>query len=1154
MIPDDSIQDKQGYTPKELSLRELLSKRDETGKLSKMLESIIKVLRDIDNPMRCAQAANTIRCIADKLINRNNRNSISQSLLGEEDFTEIKEKFAKLLFKSVSKIKNKEDKNETIEQAGKNYDRLKNVLSRGNRTRVHQLVDLIGARGSNIVPEKLQEDVEQLANNYKYFGKVLHRHDENEPKFEDNWMLFQDFLIIVTSEFFNVVKGIEPFLKQETVNDGALSRLTVLISRPEHFEYFFKNLNRIDLFDWLNDKIHVFESIPEPMLTEDGQCFQFPSWWPGRYLIKVANKIPDKVLRVIKKIRTENPSAIDDCDRAILNMPDKFLADNYTEVIKLYDQWLDLKYQSRIKYDVDDLFGKFMRLECHDGAVELFDVLSKSRKDNNDVKFRFDVYYYKEILKKYLSNLTKIKADSILKIIEDRLKEAILMGQSTKDGDDDSTEWRRAIEDNPQNWGFDDPKEIFTEILRDTLIKKFELQNQDAKKVVERYLEEKYSIFRRLAIHCIRVRSLDDIAMGLMIEGNNLDKIEIHHEFFKLIEGKFNILSNVQKKQLIRNIIDVPMEKITKQSDTQKAEKYKRFWQTDRLLMIKKYIEEDEHLKEFRVLLKEYSDDFERSENPDFLSYHTGWTGPTSPLTKEQIQSKTPEEFLEWILENLQPPFGMMESTPEGLSRIFQEVVEEKCVEYAKVAKRYLVPGVFPAYRWALLHGLTNGIKNKKINALEPLLIIMEHELKFWEDPDFREIGCRESDIGKYQWVRGVISNVIEELVSRNDLILDEDFMDRTQKVLVELIEKDSHPTEEDEKKYGPEANNMNYVSYCINCNRGKAMCAFIQHARRRAEMRLEKEKKKGEGKGEFPLGDEIITYKDFLKKRLDEEKSPSVQSSYGRYLTYLYYLDSEWIAEMVKSGKLFPKGKERFSFWEGHWQGYVGFNNFTNSLYELLRRNYQKAVERLISDSSKKEKRERMDTRLAEHLMIAYWRELEDFGKGKNILDIFFKSAPTDIRGHAVFFLSTAIDKIKPKKESKEWGRLKKLWEHRIKNSRDEEIAKFVRWLKNCPEKIEDIKHLVSPMIKFLHKNFQERDFLEYLSVKAGESPFYCMELLNVMLNTDDSFYLHLEMLEEIFKKAYEFRSDSRVTQLINNAVNRLGEMGYYDFKCFLT
>lgn len=210
-----------------------------------------------------------------------------------------------------------------------------------------------------------------------------------------------------------------------------------MLAKPAQYEYFFKRLDKPGWFDFLAD-LKVFSDIPEPRLIDDGKLIEFPIWWPGKYLNKVANKIPNKVLLVIENVKTNNCSALDDCSQAILNMPDEFVKDNYSKLIVLYDKWLNNKYIGRIQYDAEDLFDKLMKIECCNGAMELLSILSRIKTDKKDAKFRFEVYYYKEIIKKYFAKLVDYDAIKLLDIIEKRLKEAIDIERSSKESGDDS--------------------------------------------------------------------------------------------------------------------------------------------------------------------------------------------------------------------------------------------------------------------------------------------------------------------------------------------------------------------------------------------------------------------------------------------------------------------------------------------------------------------------------------------------------------------------------------------------------------------------------------------------------------------------------------------------------------------------------------------
>ena len=151
--------------------------------------------------------------------------------------------------------------------------------------------------------------------------------------------------------------------------------------------------------------------------------------------------------------------------------------------------------------------------------------------------------------------------------------------------------------------------------------------------------------------------------------------------------------------------------------------------------------------------------------------------------------------------------------------------------------------------------------------------------------------------------------------------------------------------------------------------------------------------RKKEKSKGPFPPGERMDLYKEFLTKRLDLEPSPSVQSSYGQFLPYLFYLDQEWVKYMKQQDKLFPKSEEKNKFWAAHWQGYIGYNNFYNEIYNLIKEEYRKAVETMSEKKEEDKQSSLYDERLVQHLIKAFWRKLENIDDKESLLEKFFRS-----------------------------------------------------------------------------------------------------------------------------------------------------------------
>ncbi len=950
-------------------------------------------------------------------------------------------------------------------------------------------------------------------------------------------------------EFYKNIDIIDNFIAKRSYKTSDIFAIDNLLQHESYRKYFYKEIKDEALFDVLLKQLKAFDDIPSPKPSKDGKYIETTPWWPGEYLVKVANKIPDKVLNLLQRSETDNRFAIDDFANAILAMPKTYIVDKHEEIIQLFDNWLDSKHMMAIIYrEAIALFKKYNELECYEGSIKLLNILSnviKNRKENS-----YELVSYMRGVEKHLPKLIDKKPHEVLNAFEKHLKEAIHKDSGDITIDDYSIGWRSTIEDSSQNWEFDEIRNMFLVILRNAIEKLVAVDPNKSREIIERYLNEKFTIFNRLAIHAIRIGNIEDLAKKVLLDRENIDKVEMHHEFFKLMEDKFGLLNINEKKMFINWIIAGP----SRDMHDEETDRYRRDWSARRLKLLRSYLEKDEELKEFRLLLDQYKEEMEKITQPDLMVTRTSWKGPTSPITESDIKKMSPNDFIEWSKTNLRDSRQMMGPSPEGVARILEKVVRENPEPFAVATKNLLDEKIWPAYLCGWISGLEGALKSGKTFELKHVIEFTEDQWKFRKEPDVKS-KHDVFDIGQYTWVRGAISSFIEALVMKDEIKLSDDLMNRTQKVLIDLIEREKDPTQESEQQYGPDANNMDYVGYCINTNRGKAFSALMQHALRRARMRPEEEKKEEEGKGPFPPGSRMDLYKEYFEKRFSEELSPSVQSNYGRYLPYLYYLDQEWVTKMKKDGKLLPQKNEKKKYWEAHWDGYMLLPDFFNEIYRLLKEDYVKAVD-LLKEKESRKIHERYNERLAHHLMLAYWRKLEKLGDKGEIINAFFENASSNLRGDAISFMANSLEEVKPNNDSDEWKRLRILWEYRIKHSKDGELAKFVRWLKYCPENLDDIIHLIKPIIPYLHMIHQEDELYEYIDNKVETNAKSSMELLNQLLIAKESpsgiSYCEA-LIKNVLTKAKDHTDTPGVSIGINQAINRLGELGFYEYKDLL-
>ncbi|MBA7526901.1 hypothetical protein ES705_19072 [subsurface metagenome] len=180
------------------------------------------------------------------------------------------------------------------------------------------------------------------------------------------------------NSFYDMVKVIDRLQTKEKLSFRDSITLLKILRWNKYKQYFFTNFEKIEWFDMLLDA-QILDNNSIPRRIKKGDTVSYPQWWPGKYLVKVASKIPDKVFAVVKKIETNNISALADCAQAILSMSPEFLKENAAEVVNLFDKWLDLEYTGYIDDIATNLFKKYLNLEFFDETCMFLNILSKTK-------------------------------------------------------------------------------------------------------------------------------------------------------------------------------------------------------------------------------------------------------------------------------------------------------------------------------------------------------------------------------------------------------------------------------------------------------------------------------------------------------------------------------------------------------------------------------------------------------------------------------------------------------------------------------------------------------------------------------------------------------------------------------------------------------
>src|SRR5205085_2404848 len=132
-----------------------------------------------------------------------------------------------------------------------------------------------------------------------------------------------------------------------------------------------------------------------------------------------------------------------------------------------------------------------------------------------------------------------------------------------------------------------------------------------------------------------------------------------------------------------------------------------------------------EHIPEAQVeLCRELTEKHGGLEHPEFLWWHSSWVGPTSPEPQAQL-SELPVEDVIKRLVSFEAPTGPTMPSPEGLGRVFANVVEAAPERWAQSAAQLSnVPSIYVRHFFS---GLDTAIRaGKRVESWPEVLSLAE--------------------------------------------------------------------------------------------------------------------------------------------------------------------------------------------------------------------------------------------------------------------------------------------------------------------------------------------------------------------------------------------------------------------------------------------
>ena len=972
----------------------------------------------------------------------------------------------------------------------------------------------------------------------------------------------------------------QPFFQRLDLLDSVIARgpqecdfdldVEPLLAEDSSRSYFYESLKDPGWLIVLS-QAGKFRSVPEPILDPSGKGYFHPPWSESRYLVGVAEQMPQLTKEIVLRIPdTENIRVHEDLVDVAINLP----VDMAAELGRNEAHWIGS--QRNPGFFLPDTLAELISHLARGGEVEtgvdvarallaiLPDPTSTVREADDDSYrplprpcARFSSWDYERVLQKFVREVVPLAGESALAVLCSLLSDAIrLSHNSTEDGsrEDYSYVWRSTIEgaDSDRN---DDLENLLVSAVRDAAEALMEKNPIGTLTFVE---AQNYRVFGRIGLHLRRKwpESDSEGTARLVTDREVIEDIDVNHELFCILQQQFGKLPMQAQRDYLTLIeqgidpqswLDFRERESGQRPSEEEATKYIQRWQYRKLIPVSEFLDQ-EWTSRFLALKNQLGE----WEHPDLLSFTSGlWRGPTSPKSEDELQVMSVESLVSY-LRDWQPPSDPIGPSSEGLGRTLTSLVAAEPTNFA--AKAELFNRVAPTYVGALLAGFNGALKNKRDFSWRSVVDLCKWVAVQPEIPDNAD--ARNLADPGWGWTRKQIADLIQSGFQAGTLEIPYDFRYDVWEIL-RILTQDPDPTPEREQALDGET--MDPATLSINTTRGESMHAVVRYALWVRRHDRDPVSEAGDQAHDF---DDMPEVRSVLEHHLDPGIDPSlaIRSVYGQWFPWLVLLDEDWASR--HANVIFPEFVDSQALAAAAWETYLRFCAGYDNVFKLLRDQYSQAVERINATSAGEKGHGAPDERLIEHLMVFFWRELLALDERRGLLTRFYSRAPESLKAHAIDFLGRNLhnnDEV----PLPVLDRLKALFEERVEVVRRgtssktpaSELVPFGWWFASGKFEVVWALGQLRNVLTISGWAEPHKRVIERLAEVASQWPAESVECLGLLVDGDKDGW-HTRMWDpqtrDILSSAFE-SSDPTGRQRAEDLVHRLGSLGYFQYRDLL-
>lgn len=908
---------------------------------------------------------------------------------------------------------------------------------------------------------------------------------------------------------------------------------------------------------------------PRAEVTAEGRRL-FPMWPASQFLARVAEQEPRTVSRVLASIQTDNPFILSDMVNAALPMPPAIGSSLATHIARALDRGAE--FYTPNQKALCDLVKQLSQLEdtkqvaYYLGQTYLFPANAVAVATQ-----RREEYHYLKGLKTLVPIMVSLQAEETLRLLSERLVEAIR--SKGYHGDDDAVPmsdhsyiWKPVIEQHGGHRPHDLAASLVTRLrqaselaVRDKLL--------DLERTIKLLRGFKYLVFHRLELHLINVFADRDanLARQRMMEKTLFEDYRFKHEYAMLVGARFDLLGPTEKQTFFGWIdagpdmsdFEARIRSIGKGEPTnQDREGWKKSWQYRHLWWIRDHLD-GKWKKQFDEMRTEHGVPVLADVN---VHVSTGW-GARTPIEAKELEGLPLAEVLAKVIAWRPTEKDRGEDLAMGLQNTFEGYVKanpESCSGDAK-----LMMGTPAMFVTPFVSAMCDGLNEGKAIELQPVLELCDWVVQQPREQNTLRIPTQEHELidRNWEWCRNCVGDLVGKCCDKKVLCTQE-----MRHTLWSILEPLTHAPDKsyivDQGK--EDVRTRDFLDHSINNPRGKALHAVFKYARWVADH---VKKEQGDAKV-VPGGfDAMPQVREALEKGLGsgEHDSFAVRAAYGWHLGLLYSVDRSWLAahvdhlfdlERVEQDRDKPYGWAAWNAFLMCIPPHIEYFRLLGDQFKYAVKQYQEiCLDEIVPNSP--------PAGLAEHLIILYGRGQLGLDEHDAMLRTFLSGSCQAVRSYAIGFVGQSLrredddTKASPLPEEVV-DRFVKLWEWYWPNvgSRDQEPSRelFGHWYASgCFDRKWAIKTLAEYVSKV---GLPEPEYAlpERLAEDANMWPETALDIVKIMVKADREGWRiesWKDQIKQILGCALAEDEDTRACAV--QLIDRLGRRGWIEFGEFL-